>query len=108
MRAPRLPESISRVLSTLGSAYFHDSGRDAAAAREVRYVVDYYRIRAEDHVTAATDPSKNLGAGTVIDSISDYWRAERSGRATVADCDTVTYQAVITEDRVAVDDVTAM
>src|SRR4051794_23795836 len=108
MRAPRLPEPRSRSLRSLGSAYFDDSGRDAADYREIRNILNDYGIGADDHVVADPDASENLGAGTEVDPIADCGRAERIGAAAVANCYPVTDQTVIANDGAAVDDDTAM
>src|SRR3954470_4853354 len=108
MRAPRRPESESRSLRSLGSAYFDDSGRHAADYREIRNVLNDYGIGADDHIVADPDAPENLGAGTEVDPIADCGRAERIGAAAVANCYTVTDQAVIANYGVAVDDDTAV
>ncbi len=108
MNAPRLPEPVSRRLRNPASTNPDDSGRDAADDREIRDILHHHGIRADDHVIADPDAAQHLGARPKIHPIADRGRAKGIGAAAVANCDTVTDQAVIADDRIAMDDDTAM
>ena len=103
MNAPRLPEPASRRLRDLGSTNPDDPGRNAADDREIRDILHHHGIRADDYIVTDSDAAQDLGARPKIHPIADRGRAEGIGSATVANCDTVTDQAVIADDRIAME-----
>jgi hypothetical protein len=78
------------------------SGRHAAHRRVVRNIVNDHGVRTDDHAVAYRDAAQYLGARAHLHTIADSGRAEQILLSAITDRDPMTNQAIIADDRGAV------
>src|ERR1700674_4000393 len=78
------------------------SGRHASHRRVVRNIVNDHGVRADDHAVADRDAAQYLGARAHLHTIADSGRAERILESDITDRDAMTNQAIVADDRGAV------
>jgi hypothetical protein len=78
------------------------SGRHAAHRRVVRNIMNDHGVRADDHAVTDRDAAQYLGARAHLHSIANSRRTERILESAVTNGDAMTNQAIVTDDRGAV------